>query len=280
MDRRMFLVAAASAAAIPLEAAATHQKSSGYLYSNPYASGVRTLVTLGDSYSALDGPTEPYTWSRQMENVGSVRSYAQGGAGVSSVAFPRNLRPLGTQVDMWMEDRSSLGPSDLTIVYFGQNDIEDDTFGLSSSFTGMRSAIDRLRNYGATADGRHVFLVLCHNMMWNPYRRAYMADRYERWSSFMLGLTMPPRFIMVDMWTAVSEIRRNPQLAGLTNVTEPGSDPRYLFSDRAHFGDRGNTFIAGVIRYYLTRGWDTAHLYPASSPQARQALAAAIASGL
>lgn len=254
-----------------------------YLRSDGGGVTVGTLRVFGDSYSvpSFSGmPTWP-TFVAAETRAGRVDNQAIGGATAAS------MRPsaFNRQLDNWSASGVSTGRRDMTVVYFGYNDIGRGGSGdnLSAASGGYREGVNRLINAGAAADDRRIFLTQIHDWSRNPGVSDGVRGQVRAWNAFVAGeANRHPNVIAVDLYTYFERLYREPGRFGFQNVTtvDAGrSSTDALYLDPIHFGIAGQQAIARVYLHYITRGWDWASRVDAGEAAAVQ-LENAINNGL
>ncbi|MEX0374602.1 hypothetical protein [Spiribacter pallidus] len=254
---------------------------------NPYVvetGGVQvaTMRTFGDSYSTPGSYGLP--WSDYLASLGRVQAvepYAVGGA--QAAVGLRNS--FNVQVDRFLASGSPVGPRDLTVAYFGYNDIGrgGSVDGLGIARAGYELGVNRLLNAGVTAAGQRLFLTQIHDWSRNPGVNPAVAPEVQSWNAFVAGVAnRSSSMVAVDLYTALNRVYADPARFGFVNVTDASrsrASVDYLYSDDLHFGARGATIIARTFNHYLTRGWDWANSLSAGA-SASQRLASDIDSGV
>jgi lysophospholipase L1-like esterase len=245
-----------------------------YLNNDSGRTEIQTLRVFGDSYS-VPSYIGTATWPRFVSAETSpalVDNYAIGGATAASTrasAFNR-------QLDSWSAGGAASAPRDLTVVYFGHNDIGRAGSGdnLGSAAAGYREGVSRLIDAGAAADDRRVFVTQIHDWSRNPGVPAALRDQVVAWNGFVASeANRNPNVIAVDLYTVFERLYNDPGRFGFTNVATVDAarasvDALYL--DDLHFGPAGQRVIAKVFLHYLTRGWDWASRVDAGSAAAVQ----------
>ena len=233
---------------------------------NPYAiegQGVRvgTLHTFGDSYSSRGRWGLP--WSEYLQasgRVAAVQNFARGGA--TAANSPRSFN---NQVDQFLAGGAALGPRDLTVAYFGYNDIGRTGSGdaLNSAAAGYQQGVNRLINAGAINQERRLLLTQIHDWSRAPGVSPAVAGQVQTWNNFVARVAnRDTNLVAVDLFTAINRVTADPGRFGLVNTTDPGgrrANVDFLYFDGIHFGARGATIIARTFDHYLTRGWDWAN---------------------
>ncbi|MEK0085421.1 SGNH/GDSL hydrolase family protein [Benzoatithermus flavus] len=264
---------------------------------NPYAvagdtrpSRLGNLLVFGDSYSAANQTARPGVKVWPYRIVSSPFDYARGGASArnESVNWLFNHKGAAdntfrTQVDSWLgSSRAGAQQSnDLTVTYFGYNDILEPRNDLSISLHDYGEQIDRLLQNGVTSGDRKLFVTLVHDWSQVPRELAATAGgaeskqgRVDQWNQGVVDIANSREgVIAVDLRTVFDRIAADPDRYGFTNITtaDPGNaDTTALYFDDQHFGNRGQDIIAQVFRYYLTRGWSWANSVAAGSEAAAQ----------
>jgi phospholipase/lecithinase/hemolysin len=278
---------------------------------NPYATGpgdnditVRRLTVFGDSYSKLKRKAYR-NWAEQLRydetnpNSGLPLVRALAGFAVSGATagtYPGSTNDFALQVTRWLAKSPVFGARDLTVVYFGYNDLKlsTDASGgdLNGAMADYRAALQRIVSAGAGGGSRRVLLVMPHDWGRSPRYVAngqwsVMRQRTEVWNGFLAGLAEQnsfTRLVALDLFTAMECVFNQPGDFGLTDVTKPrpqGADPaKYLYdlNDDIHFGPRGQALIRQVVQHYLTRGWDWSNTHK-DPTAARQRLTADLEAG-
>lgn len=231
---------------------------------------VDDLRVFGDSYSELNYGGATTTWGTVLERQGTVadlENYAIGGA----LAASGYRSSFDRQLDTWQNANSPIGARDLTAVYFGYNDLNQD---LAAGRAGYQAGIDRLVAAGAAGSNRKLFVTLLTDWTRSPGITGDFRGRVTDWNSFVSGIANGnDNIIAVDLFTVFEKIYNNPGRFGFTNVSTVDaarSDTDALYFDRLHFGNRGQDIIARVYRHYLTRAWDWANTLDSGSNTARQ----------
>lgn len=221
---------------------------------------VDTMYVFGDSYTARrtasDGTSsvtvEP--WADTMVTNGFVdnaENFARSGARANSSA----TNSFEAQVDAAAVNYTG---NDLTIAYFGYND-------LGRSLTGARNSyieqVDRLIAAGATENDRRLFVTLIHDWDRNPANQpdATEDDVENLNGAYSDFANSRDNVVAVDLFTLFNRIYDNPERFGFDNVTTSdtaNSGSTALYGDANHFGQRGVDIIAQVYQHYLTRAWD------------------------
>lgn len=257
----------------PPPAAPPPPPASPFTVSNPFAVSNATSVqdirvddlrVFGDSYSvrSYEGTRSWSTVLRENGTASSVDTYAISGARAAagtSTGFDQ-------QLDSWQANGSAIGNRDLTVAYFGYNDLSRD---LAAARSGYRAGVDRLVAAGAASNGRKLFVTQLHDWSKNPSVANVSTQNVRDWNSFVADVANGNSGIVaVDLFTVFERIFADPAAYGFSNVTSvdrANSDSTAMFFDGYHFGDRGQEIIARVYRHYLTRGWDWANNIAAGS---------------
>lgn len=251
----------------PVTTPPVSEPSSPFSVANPFAIDGATSVNqvrvddlrvFGDSYSVPSWQGNR-SWPAILRNGGTARNVANYAIAGARAAAGANSA-FGRQIDTWQASGSAIGNGDLTVAYFGYNDVGND---LEAARSGYRSGVDRLVSAGAASDGRRLFVTQIHDWSRNPSVDDGFAQGVRDWNSFVAGVANGnSRIVAVDLFTVFERIFQNPTAYGFTNVSTvdaANSDSDALFFDGFHFGDRGQDVIARVYRHYLTRGWDWAN---------------------
>lgn len=217
---------------------------------------VDDLRVFGDSYSVENFAGATTTWSTVLRNNGTVtnnRNYAVSGARAAS----SGSNTFAAQIDEWEDDSSSIGARDLTVVYFGYNDLAG---SLAPAETGYQDGVSRLLAAGAAGADRRLFVTLLHDWSRNPGVNNVDTAKVNSWNNFVTGIANSnQRVVAVDLFTVFNRIYSDPAAFGFSNVTTvdtANSATTALYFDPTHFGSRGQDVIARVYRHYLTRAWD------------------------
>ena len=251
--------------------------------SNPYAVAGATSVddvkvdnmfVFGDSYSVSrfvrdgDSSVRVNPWADTMvangfvdESINFARSGARAGTSDTQNSFSRQVEDgnddPNNNPSFFEQDQRHDG-DDLTIVYFGYND-------LGRSLTPARDRyienIDRLIASGATANDQKIFVTLLHDWDRNPEQLANGATGDVETLNSAITQIANDRdgVVAVDLYTLFNRIYDNPGRFGFNNVAtaDPdNADSSALYVDANHFGQRGVDIIAQVYQHYLTRAWD------------------------
>lgn len=225
---------------------------------------VDDLRVFGDSYSDLEFAGRALTmWSEVLDNDGTVDNslnYARNGAQANAGA----ANSFAAQIDRFDDDNAPIGDRDLTVVYFGYNDLAGN---LGPAENGYQAGVDALLGAGAADADRRLFVTLLHDWSRNPGVNNVDTDQVEDWNDFVAGVAnSEDNVVAVDLFTVFNRIYADPNAFGFDNVTtvdEANSDDDALYFDSTHFGDRGQDVIARVYRHYLTRAWDWSNTFDA-----------------
>lgn len=291
--RPTVLAASITAALVLTGCGGTGPKSAG---SNPFTAQtggggtqphIGTLRTFGDSYTDIT-----FTNSKRVRNwvteltsrvpTDVTRNYAIGGARAGKGGHREFDRQISTMSTLGQD---KIADADLTIVYFGYNDINRNGArdNLERARAGMSEGVDRLVALGATEDNRRLFVTQIHDWSKNPGIADSTHDQVVAWNAYLAELANGKKNVVaVDLYTAFERIFSDPAKFGFTNVTTPDaarSSTDALFNDTTHFGSKGQRVIARVYEHYLTRGWGWANSLSAGS-QAAAKLNSEIDSGI
>ena len=243
--------------------------------SNPYALAdaddvrdvkVDRTFVFGDSYSVTlrDGNRNWINFVKADGRTGAYSNFAVSGATAGS----DTAKSFKDQVDAFAaQDRRANG-GDLTVAYFGYNDLHlrDD---LSASFADYKTGLNRLISLGATGRDQRLFVTMLHDWGRNPRNEDDLRQYVIQWNKWVADYANnKDRVVAVDMFTPFERIYGNPSKYGFDNVATVDaahSDSTALYYDSAHFGERGQDIIAQVYEYYLTRGWDFSNTLKAGS---------------
>jgi phospholipase/lecithinase/hemolysin len=258
---------------------------------NPYAadgdstpSQLGNLVVFGDSYSNPNQNVRPgvTVWPFRM-GADTVDIYTKGGASARDENVGWLFNGTGNadntfknQVDRWAADAVPQKSNDLTVAFFGYNDIMEAGNDLSVSLADYGTQVDRLIDGGVTAGDRKLFVTLVHDWSQVPRELAAVAGgaeskqgRVDQFNQGVVDLANSRKdVIAVDLRTVFDRIAADPAKYGLTNLTTAdaaNSSTTALYFDDQHFGNRGQDIIAQVFTYYLTRGWSWANSLAAGS---------------
>jgi len=236
---------------------------------------VNTLRAFGDSYTAEDfsQSTGTTNWTRQLAGlvpIGNIENYAIGGAKAKSGEF----NSFSDQVSSFQQRNTSVGSQDLTVVYFGYNDIGDGNTPASyaQSRAGYQAGVDRLVAQGAASENNRLFVTRIHDWSKNPGTNSQTAGAVKEWVDFVARVANAnPNIIAVDLYTVFNRVFKDPAKFGFSNVTDANagrSSSDYLYYDSIHFGDKGQQIIARTYNHYLTRAWNWANALKAGSSAA------------
>lgn len=237
---------------------------------------ISTLRAFGDSYTDIAFTNSKGTSNWVTELTARVPTdvklnYAIGGARAGKGGHREFDRQIDTMTGLGQD---KISDSDLTIAYFGYNDINkngarDD---LVRAKLGMAEGVDRLIAMGATKDNRRLFVTQIHDWSKNPGIADSTHGQVVAWNSYLAELAnSKENVIAVDLYTAFERIFADPAAFGFRNVSTPDarrSAADALFNDTTHFGTRGQRVIARVYEHYLTRGWGWANTLSAGSESA------------
>lgn len=255
--------------------------ASPFAVPNPYATANATdvedvrigrAVVFGDSYSA-PGLWPFRNWAEQLVDDGlfaTQANFAVGGA----VTRGTDGRSMAAQIDAWHASGAPFRDGDLTLVYFGHNDVKGTPAQRTQSKQALDGHLDTLAGEGATAASRRLFLMLIHDWSRNPDPGGVTRATVLDWNGHLVDeANARERVVAVDVFTLFERIFADPGRFGFTNVTTvdaANSDSTALFYDGQHFGEAGNRWIARLVRHYLTRGWDWANTLSAGSQAANR----------
>ncbi|MRH79035.1 hypothetical protein GH984_10010 [Spiribacter sp. C176] len=243
---------------------------------NPYVipSGgvqVATMRTFGDSYSVPAGWGAP--WNEMLVAQGRVQTldnYAVGGA-QAAVGLSNSFN---VQIDRFQNTGVGIGDRDLTIAYFGYNDIGrgGSVDGLGIARAGYQLGVNRLIDAGAIAGERRLFVTQIHDWSSNPRVNPALKGEVVAWNDFVASVAnQSPNIVAVDLFTVFERVYQDPAAFGLVNVTDVNpsrSSVDFLYYDGLHFGTKGASIIARTYNHYLTRGWDWANSLAAGASAA------------
>lgn len=259
-----------------------------YAVKNPYVPTqstfdrlkIRRLVTFGDSYSdpshqaAVSDPTflNYLNWSEQLRAQGGISLFSPfavaGATAFNGAIGSQPANSFKMQVDSWLARGIAYAYGDLTVVYFGQNDINR-LNNLDRSRQDYENGLNRLVSAGALGSNRRILLTLVHDIARNPQHQARAENNTVIWNQHVVEIANTrPRFLAVDLNTAFNRVFEDPQRYGFTNVTTANparSKIDALYVDNHHFGEKGHLLISQVFKHYLTRGWDWANTIQAGS---------------
>ena len=221
------------------------------------------LVVLGDSYSDINFNPVPSVadfpmWDEQLVNrgrAGSLRTFARSGATSLNYSGAPALGTFKLQLDQFLAN-PQYGPDDVTVVYFGYNDIARSTDApfrtLDASKADYRVGVDRLLTAGAASGNRRLLLTAIHDWSRNPKKRAEYVPRTRNWLAFTYDFVAKRRatwkgIITANVYRRFTDVYARPQAYGLNNVTtvdaaRSGSTALYLNDN--HFGLKGHTLLA------------------------------------
>lgn len=238
---------------------------------------VNTLRAFGDSYTAEDysQATGTTNWTRQLATmvpINGIENFAVGGAKAQSgETFSFN-----NQISNWELRNSSPTSQDLTVVYFGYNDIGNgnSAANLAQARADYRQGVERLVNRGAASNNNRIFVTRIHDWSKNPGIDPNNAGAVKDWVNFVSDVANEnPNVIAVDLYTVFNRVFENPSKFGFSNVTDANaarSSTDHLFYDAVHFGNKGQELIARTYRHYLTRAWNWANALKSGNAAATQ----------
>jgi len=240
---------------------------------------INTLRAFGDSYTAFDyaGPNGLKSWTTELTTLvptNKLENYAFGGARSTNV----DERSFGRQIRNWERSNSSITNRDLTVVYFGYNDVGlggRSTAETNASKAGYANNVNRLVQAGASSGSNRIFVTQIHDRSLSPFGSPKTGTpAHQDWNAFVASVANAnANVIAVDLYTVFDRVVKNPEQFGLVNVTEANaarSSTDYLYFAGSHFGSKGQEIIARTYRHYLTRGWDWANALNAGSEASKQ----------
>ena len=178
----------------------------------------------------------------------------------------------------WIGAGASLGPQEVTSVYFGYNDINSFA-SLTDSKNAYKNSVAKLVTKGVNQGERRMFLFLVHDWGKNPAQKGDPQGVYrlrtQEWNASVAALAgkyAGKNVVAVDLYTTFENVFANPP-PGLTNVKTVDtfkSNSTALFADDNHFGEKGQDIIQQVFLGYATRGATWASQLAASSQTTAQ----------
>ena len=119
-------------------------------------------------------------------------------SGATAGTYAGSTNDFAHQVTRWLGTAPKFVARDLTMVYFGYNDIklslDPDGADLAGAMLAYRAQLDRIIKAGAAGGSRRIFLVMPHDwgrspryVAQRPVRRS-CAQRTEVWNAFLAGL--------------------------------------------------------------------------------------------
>jgi outer membrane lipase/esterase len=223
----------------------------------PASGRFNTLRVFGDSYSIRTWPFD--TWSVQILPIVPFRYLRGFAVSGSTAADGTGRRTLAQQITSWQGSSDRIRADDVTVVYFGHNDV-DLGIDLARSRTGLATGLDRLISAGVTSNGGLIVVPLIQDWGATPLKRAagqstVMRQRTLAWNEIVRDeVARRSRVLTVDLFALLDPIVASPAAFGLTNVTTPdaaASATSALWYDTAHPGARGQAFIAAAIAAQL-----------------------------
>ena len=237
---------------------------------------INRLIVFGDSYSSVNTNKPFYKWSTSLfyetKQAKALLDRAVGGSTGGNYGSPTN-DTFGAQVARFLPTTPPHS-GDVTVVYFGYNDMTRSV--IQTTFPGMpkilgdyRAALSRLVAAGYASSGRKLLVVQPHD--WSRVPRftgpdARLAPAVHRnilaWNEGVAAAarTYASIVIVVDLFTAMECVFRQPRDFGFANVTDmrprSASVASYLYDvdDRYHVGGAGQKLIRNVMEYYLANG--------------------------
>lgn len=240
---------------------------------------VNTLRVFGDSYSdpAYSSPRGIVNWTdtfKASSKAANLENYAIGGA---RTQFTQTIS-FDKQLDNWRDTNSSVTDRDLTVSYFGHNDIG--RFGVSGASMGASKAgyadgLNQLVQAGAASGTNRVFIAQIHDWSRNPgVDTGATRNQVIEWNNYVAELANTnPNVIAVDLYTVINRVLDDPAKYGFSNVATADNSRHAidaLFYDTIHLGTRGQDIIARTFQHYLTRAWNWANAIEAGSAAAAQ----------
>jgi phospholipase/lecithinase/hemolysin len=211
------------------------------------------LVVLGDSYSDPNFTAFP-NWTELLVSRGraaTTRNLALAGATAKSYVGAASRATFKSQLDIFLAN-PGWGPDDVTIVYFGYNDIARSTNAgwttLTQSKIDYRTGVDRLIAAGATSGKRRLVLTAVHDWSKNPKTRAEYVTRTRDWLTFTFDLISKRKGVInANIFRRLTDVYLRPQAYGLNNVTTVDtarSATTALYWNNNHFGAKGHQILA------------------------------------
>jgi lysophospholipase L1-like esterase len=255
---------------------------SGFSVPNPFAASqdnvnsvrVGTLRVFGDSYSVPSYSGTP-TWPAFLQSSGiaeRTENYAIGG---NRAAFGQG-RGFYDQVNGWLRTNRPVNDRDLTVAYFGYNDIGrgGNRDGFANARAGYTTSVNLLIEAGAASENRRLFLTQIHDWSRNPGINDAFRQQVIDWNNIVAETAnSSPNVVAVDLFTVFDRIYARPEDYGFTNVTTVDASRASidaLYLDGSHFGPKGQEMIARTFNHYLTRGWDWANQTAAGAEAVRE----------
>ncbi len=232
---------------------------------------VRQLIVLGDEESVAGGSIKVWwEWQRDRGLFRKVTSLARAGATGGDTA-----NDIAQQMDDLLQkkkkkkknkprpDKFRASKRALTVVQFGLNDITQvySTSELDDRWTFMEGQLDRLKNAGATAKGRKVFLILPHDVGrqpgWDASEAAALRNFSIHWARKLSDYATPPSsgFVAVDALTFFDRVMAKPSDWGLSAATDIFSGSRF----DTVYSEAGQKLLGALVEHYLTQGWNWAN---------------------
>jgi phospholipase/lecithinase/hemolysin len=258
-------------------------------FPNPYVVtkvGGRRLIAFGDSYTDTVAGQRTYMWPRKMvdeEHFSTLTDMAEIGATCAYATVNGRLRTLRQQVALFKASGIAYGANDATVIYFGQNDINQLSSPMETSLAELTSAFDKVVVRGATAGNRRVLVALLHDITKNPNpgdgpRMNLWWSAIEAWCADR----QPAGVTMVDIRRCMNDVYAHPHNYGLVNVSEPHatrSSSDYLYKDIGHYGAAGQRLLSKIFAYHLSTGWDLSTMLVPGSQDWVDGIEEAIATG-
>ena len=232
----------------------------------------RTFI-FGDSYSqttrVTDDDVTVRDWINTLVDDGKTSTFSNFSVGGARARDSEVVRKsFRAQVDKFVAQDKRPDGGDLTVTYFGYNDIHANN-ALDLSFADYKTSLNRLIDLGATDKKQRLFVTMLHDWGRNPGDSDSLRDKVIQWNKWIAGYANNrSRVVAVDLFTPFERIYENPEKYGFTNVTTVDKDKAAstaLYVDDSHFGDRGQNIIGQIFEYYLTRGWDFSNTLDAGS---------------
>ena len=253
LTRRFILSSGLAAVAAPSIIRASSKAAQG-AQATP---ATQRLVVLGDSYSDV-GYTAFPNWTEQLVargRVASTRNLALAGASALTYDTSVSRAHFKSQLDIFL-DNPDYGPDDVTIVYFGYNDIARYTdtrwTSLAPCERDYKAGLDRLLRAGAASGNRRLVPVIVHDWSRNPKHYAEYQPRTREWVAYVNYVAnkrreLYPGIISANLYKRFNDVYARPQAYGLNNVTTADptrSDTTALYWNSGHFGQKGHALMA------------------------------------
>jgi lysophospholipase L1-like esterase len=209
-----------------------------------------SFVAIGDSYTRSYRNGVP-SWADQIHASGAARLLFNFGYSGATAEGQNTAGTLDGQVDRLVAKYSPSALPGRVVIYMGYNDISPERL-FRRGLTQYRQAVDRLIAYGATQGTRRIVLCTLHDWSRNPLGSDTARARVLSWNKYLGEIAADRRNVAVaNIFSRFEDVFRNKSAYGLVNVTDVNkalSETTYLYLDGNHFGRKGQSIIADVVK--------------------------------